>query len=299
VIPTGFEYAAPSNLNQAFALLQKHGEDAKILTGGHSLIPLMKLRLARPAMVIDLRKIKRLSGIHKKQLEPDKTLGLEIGAATTHAEIQRSEVVRKGWPLLAETAGEIGDVQVRNAGTIGGSVVHADPAADWPAALLACGATLVLASTQGERTLAAEDFFVGLLESAIRPGEILVAIRFPGRAKDAQAGGAYRKLAQSASGFALAGAAVELTVAGLQIATARVGITGVAERAYRPTRTEQALTGCALEENAIRNACAFAAEGIEPLADIHAGARYRASLARVLARRAVLAAVERARGNKR
>jgi carbon-monoxide dehydrogenase medium subunit len=298
VIPTSFEYAAPSNLNQALALLQKHGEDAKILTGGHSLIPLMKLRLARPSIVIDLRKIKRLAGIHKKQLE-DKTLGLEIGAATTHAEIQRSDVVRKGWPLLAETAGEIGDVQVRNAGTIGGSVVHADPAADWPAALLASGATLVLASAQGERTLAAEDFFVGLLQSAIRPGEILVAIRFPGRAKDGQTGGAYRKLAQSASGFALAGAAVELTVAGLQIATARVAITGVAEKPYRPKRTERALTGCALEEGAIRNACAFAAEGIEPLADIHAGARYRANLARVLARLAVLAAIERARGKKR
>jgi len=297
VIPTSFEYAAPASLNQALALLQKYGEDAKILTGGHSLIPLMKLRLARPSMVIDLRKIKRLSGIHRKQFEPEKPVGLEIGAATTHAEIQRSEVVHKGWPLLSETAGEIGDMQVRNAGTIGGSVVHADPAADWPAALLACGATLVLAGLQGERTVPAEDFFVGLMESAIRPGEILVAIRFPARAKGSS--GAYRKLAQSASGFALTGVAVELSVGDGQIATARVGITGVAEKAYRPRRTEEALVGCTLAEDAIRNACAFAAEGIEPLADIHASARYRAHLARVLTRRATLAAVERARGSKR
>ncbi len=297
MIPTPFEYAAPASLNQAIALLQKHGEEAKILSGGHSLIPLMKLRLARPSMVIDLRKIKRLTGIHRKQFEPDKPVGVEIGAATTHAEIQRSEVVRKGWPMLAETAGEIGDVQVRNAGTIGGSVVHADPAADWPAALLASGATIVLAGPQGERTVPAEDFFVGLLQSAIRPVEILVAVRFPGRPKGS--GGAYRKMAQSASGFALAGAAVELTVGDGQIASARLGITGVAEKPYRPKRTEEALTGCTLEEGAIRAACAFAAEGVEALADIHASSRYRRHLSTVLARRAVLEAIEQTRVKKR
>ncbi len=291
MIPTNFEYAAPASLNQALALLQKHGDEAKILTGGHSLIPLMKLRLARPSLVIDLRKIKKLTGIRRKQG------GLEIGAATTHAEIQRSDVVRKGWPLLAEAAGEIGDVQVRNAGTIGGSIVHADPAADWPAALLASEATVVLAGPSEERALAAEDFFVGLLQSAIAPGEILVAIRFPPRPKGS--GGAYRKLAQSASGYAIAGAAVELTLAEGQIASARVGITGVAEKAYRAKRTEAALTGCQLAEDAVRTACAFAAEGVEALADIHAGARYRKHLATVLSRRAVLAAIERARGKKR
>ena len=129
MIPTSFEYAAPASLSQALLLLQKHGEEARILSGGHSLIPLMKLRLARPAMVIDLRKIKKLVGIHRKQLEPDKPMGLEIGAATTHAEILDSDVVRKGWPLLAETAAEIGDVQVRNAGTIGvlTPLTHMDP----------------------------------------------------------------------------------------------------------------------------------------------------------------------------
>lgn len=297
MIPAGFEYVAPASLNQALALLAKHGDDAKVLTGGHSLIPLMKLRLARPAMVIDLRRIKRLTGIHKKQLEPDKMLGLEIGAATTHAEIERSELVRRGWPLLAETAGEIGDVQVRNAGTIGGSVVHADPAADWPAALLALGAVLVLASQQGERSLPAAEFFVGLLTSAIRPGEILVALRFPARPKGN--GGAYLKLAQSASGFALAGVAADVNVSDGHISSAQLGITGVGEKAYRPRRTEQALTGCPRHEEAVRAACALAAEGVEPLADIHAGARYRAHLARVLARRAVLAAIERARSQRR
>jgi carbon-monoxide dehydrogenase medium subunit len=296
VIPTSFDYAAPSSLKKALDLLQEHGEDAKILSGGHSLIPLMKLRLARPAMVIDLRRIKRLSGIRRKQLAPDQS-ALEIGAATTHAEVQGSPVVQKSWPLLAETAGQIGDVQVRNAGTIGGSVVHADPAADWPAALLASGASLVLAGPSGERTVAAEDFFVGLLQSAIRPDEILVALHFPARAK--QGGSAYQKMAQSASGFAIAGAAVELTLGDGRIAEARVGITGVADTPYRPKRTEQALAGCSPEESAIQNACTFAAEGVDPLSDIHAGARYRSHLARVLTRRAVLAALERARGKKR
>jgi len=291
VIPTTFDYVAPASLSQALALLAKHGDEAKILTGGHSLIPLMKLRLARPALVIDLRKIKKLSGIHKKQT------GLEIGAATTHAEIQRSEVVRKGWPLLSDTAGEIGDVQVRNAGTIGGSVVHSDPAADWPAALLASDATLVLAGPQGERAIPAEQFFVGLLQSAIAPGEILVALRFPTRPKGS--GSSYRKLAQSASGFAIAGVAVELCTAEGKIASARIGITGVGEHAYRPKQTEAALAGCAPDEAAIRSACASAAQGVEPLSDIHAGARYRAHMASVLTRRAVLSALEQTRGKKR
>jgi carbon-monoxide dehydrogenase medium subunit len=291
VIPSTFDYAAPVSLNAALALLQKHGEGAKILTGGHSLIPLLKLRLARPSIVIDLRRIKKLTGIRKKQG------GLEIGASTTHAEIQRSDVVKKGWPLLSATAAEIGDLQVRNAGTIGGSVVHADPAADWPAALLASDATVVLAGPAGERTLPAEQFFVGLLQSAIQPGEVLVALRFPVRPKGS--GSAYRKLAQSASGFAIAGVAAEVQLADGRIAAARLGITGVAEKAYRARRSEGALAGCAPEEGAVRAACASAAEGVEALADIHAGERYRKHLAAVLAQRAVLAALEQARGKKR
>ena len=173
MIPAEFDYAAPETLEEALALLAEHGDGAKILTGGLSLIPLLKLRLARPALVVDLRKIEGLRGIRSA------ADGLEIGAATTHAEIEGSADVQRVAPLLAETAGTIGDVQVRNAGTIGGSVVHADPAADWPAALIAADAAMVLRGSSGERTVPAEEFFVGLLESAAAPGEILTAIRVP------------------------------------------------------------------------------------------------------------------------
>lgn len=287
MIPARFDYAAPDTIDEAIELLQRHGEDAKVLTGGHSLVPMMKLRLARPGMVIDLRKIGGLRDIRRANGT------LEIGAAATHAQVMDSQDVRDACELLCETAGEIGDVQVRNAGTIGGSVVHADPAADWPAALLACGATMVLRGPGGERAVAAEDFFLGLMESAARPDEILTTIRVPA----SNGGGAYRKLAQSASGFALAGVAASVILDGGAIASARVGITGVSDRAYRPQAVETALAGCAPDEQAVADACQNATEGVEALADVHASARYRENLARVLTRRAVLAAAERARGS--
>lgn len=288
MIPAAFDYAVPETLDEALGLLEQHGDEAKVLTGGHSLIPLLRLRLARPSLVVDLRRINGLRDIREVGGE------LVLGAAATHAEIQASPEVQRLCPLLAETAAEIGDVQVRNAGTLGGSVVHADPAADWPAALLATGATFVLHGPTGERSLPAEEFFVGLLESAAQPGEILTAIRVP--ANPTGWAGAYRKVAQSASGFALAGAAVQLHLDGDAIASARVGITGVADHAYRAASVEAALTGCALDTGALQEACSTAAEGVEALADIHASARYRAHLATVLTRRAAEAAAARLRG---
>ncbi len=289
MIPTSFDYVAPESLDEAVALLQKHGDDAKVLTGGQSLIPLLRLRLARPGVVVDLRKLSDLGRIESAGE------ALEIGAAATHAEVMNSAAALEKCPLLSETAGEIGDVQVRNTGTIGGSLVHADPAADWPAAMLALGATMVLSGPQGERAVAAEDFFVGLLESAAQPGEILTGIRVTVPRQPAAR--AYRKLAQSASGFALAGAAVQLALDGDTIAEARIGITGVAEHAYRPREVEAALTGGALDASSVETACASAAEGVEVLEDIHAGAAYRGHLASVLTKRAVLAAIERAHGH--
>lgn len=288
MIPAAFDYTVPETLDQAIALLAKHGDDAKILTGGHSLIPMMKLRLAQPELVVDLRKIHSLVEIAVEGSE------LCIGAAATHAAIEQSARVRESCPLLVETAGQIGDLQVRNAGTIGGSVVHVDPAADWPAAMLAAGATMVLLGPDGERRLTAEDFFTGPLESAIGTAEILTAVRVP---VVAQGGGAsYQKQAQSASGFAIAGVAVQLSVEDTAIASVRVGITGVAATPYRPLEVEKGLTGSSTDEAAVRQACEPAAVGIEPLKDIHAGADYRANLARVLCRRATLAAISRARG---
>ena len=289
MIPASFAYVAPDSLDQAIKLLQEKGSDAKILTGGHSLIPLLKLRLARPSVVIDLQKIESMRGIRSAGG------GLEIGAATTHAEIEHSDEVQRTAPLLCETAGQIGDVRVRNVGTIGGSVVHADPASDWPAALLATGATMVLVGPSGERTVAAEDFFVGLLESAARAGEILTMVRIPAPDQPGQPrAGAYRKLAQSASGFALAGAAAQVTLRNRTIASARIGVTGVSDHAYRPQSVEDALSGAPANEEAVGKACASAAEGVQVLGDLHASSRYRAHLAVVLTKRAVLAAIERA-----
>jgi len=283
MIPAKFDYEVPANLGEALALLKEHGDDAKVLTGGHSLLPMMKLRLAQPAVVVDLRRCTELTGITRENGT------LSIGAATTHADIESSDEVRKAVPLLCETAANIGDVQVRNVGTVGGSIVHADPAADWPAAFLATDAVFELRGLDGQRDVAAKDFFIGLLETAARPGEILTRIRVP----VTEGTGSYRKLAQSASGFALAGAAVQLQVKDEKIVHANVGITGVADRAYRPQQVENALAGCPIVEDAVAQACAKAADGVDALEDIHASADYRTHLACVLTRRAVLAACGR------
>src|SRR5437764_15237315 len=173
MIPAQFDYVAPTTLDEALSLLAEHADDAKILAGGHSLIPAMKLRLAQPALLIDIARVKDLSYIRE---EGDHIL---IGAMTTHYELESSERLRKVCPLLPACAASIGDVQVRNKGTIGGSLAHADPAADWPAAVLALDAELVAASAQGERTIKATDFFVDMLTTALAPGEILREIRVP------------------------------------------------------------------------------------------------------------------------
>ena len=282
MIPAEFDYAAPATLDEALSLLQEHGDEAKILTGGHSLLPLMKLRLARPGMVVDLRKIDSLSAIAVDNGT------LRIGAAATHDTIQQSDIVSGHCSMLCECAGEIGDLQVRNAGTIGGSVVHADPAADWPAALLAADASMVLVGPAGERTVAASDFFVGLMESAIAEGEILTAITVPTQAAQ---GGAYLKMEQQASGFALCGVAALVEVDGGKVTSARVGITGVATAPYRAAAVEAAI-GDGLEA-----AAAHAVGGFTPLDDIHASSAYRSHLAAVFTRRALETAAARAGGS--
>ena len=282
MIPAEFDYAAPATLDEAIGLLQEHGDEAKILTGGHSLVPLMKLRLARPGMVVDLRKIDQLSAIGMDNGS------LRIGAAATHDAIQHSDLVSGHCAMLCECAGEIGDLQVRNAGTIGGSVVHADPAADWPAGLLAAAASMVLVGPGGERTVAASDFFVGLMESAIGEGEILTAVSIP--APSAQ-GCADLKMAQQASGFALCGVAALVQVEGGNVTSAKVGITGVANTPYRAAAVEAAVSG------GLEAAAGHAADGVTPLDDIHASSAYRSHLAAVFTRRALETAAARAGGS--
>ena len=282
MIPGSFEYFAPTGLDEALSLLQEHGDDAKVLAGGHSLIPTMKLRLAEPAVIIDIGRIGGLKGISESDGK------LVIGALTTHHELESSDLVQQRVPLLAQTAAEIGDVQVRNKGTIGGSLAHADPAADWPATILALDADLQIAGPNGERTVKATDFFQGLYETDLGDDEILTAIRLS--IPDGNTKGTYLKLHQVASGFALTGVAVVLTKAGDTCQSVAVGITGVSDAPYRASGVESALTGAALTADNIAAAAARAADGITALEDIHASEAYRQNLAQVYTRRAIEAA---------
>ncbi|MBI3403555.1 MAG: xanthine dehydrogenase family protein subunit M [Acidobacteria bacterium] len=280
MFPAHFDYVRPATVEEAVKLLAKHGDDAKLLTGGHSLIPAMKLRLARPQVVVDIGRIANLSYIRE-------TGGaIAIGAMTTHADIEASKTLRDKSPLLAETASHIGDAQVRNKGTIGGSLVHADPAADYPASILALDAEIDVVGPRGKRTIKAVDFFVDLLQSAVAADEIVTEIRVPATAKTV----AYVKTEQKASGFALAGAAVVIGPGGV-----RVGITGVAATAYRAAGVEKALAGqTSLTPDLIARASAQAAAGVDALGDIHASPEFRAHLAQVNTRRAIEKALTRA-----
>lgn len=284
MIPAQFDYVVPSSLAEAVSLLAQHPDEAKILAGGHSLIPAMKLRLAQPQLLIDIGRLKDLSYIREEGG------ALHIGALTTHYELESSERLRKVCPLLPACAASIGDVQVRNKGTIGGSLAHADPAADWPAAVLALDAELVATSAQGERTIKATDFFVDMLTTALTPGEILREIRVP--LSTSATGQSYQKLHHPASGFAVVGVAVSLVRQDDTCQGVSIGITGVAVKAYRATGVEQALTGRALDEQTIAAAVAHAADGIEPNGDLYASADYRRHLAQVYTRRAIAEAAK-------
>ena len=280
MIPVAFDYARPRSLDEALGLLAAHGEDAKLLAGGHSLIPAMKLRLAQPKILIDIDGIGDLRSINQQDGK------IAIGALTTHYEIESSDLLKQSCPLLPEVAGKIGDMQVRNKGTIGGSCVHADPAGDWPAAMLALDAEFEVVGRNGNRTIAAKDFFVGMLTSAIGPDEILKMIRVPATAKSA----AYVKFAQKASGFAIAGVAAIVDKQRKEVA---VGVTGVAPAAYRAASVEASLRGSDLSSATIASAAEKAADGVDPLSDIHASAEFRAHLARVQAKRALELAASR------
>ena len=287
MIPNNFDYFAPKTIEEALQLLEQHGEDAKILSGGHSLIPVLKLRLASPGVVIDIGRIAEL-----KTIKVDGST-ISIGANVTHAEIAANADLKTHCPLLTETAAQIGDQQVRNRGTIGGSLTHADPAADWPAAILALDAEIVARSSQGTRTIKAANFFLDLLTSAVESDEIVTEIRI---AKPAQpAASVYLKVPQSASGFAVVGVAAQLKVTNGKCEAAGIGVTGLAPKAFRATSVEAALVGKALDEAAISAASAKAdAEADDAMEDIHASGDYRRHLARVFAKRAVQAAAAKA-----
>jgi len=287
MIPAHFDYVRANTLDEALALLAQNA-DAKILAGGHSLIPAMKLRLAQPPLLVDIGRLKDLSYVREEAGQ------IRIGAMTTHYQIESSDLLKKICPLLPECAGAIGDVQVRNKGTIGGSVAHSDPAGDWPAAIIALNAELVAANKNGERSIKADDFFTDLLTTALEPGEILREIRF--NKPNGRTAQAYAKMHHPASGFAVVGVAANLTLDGSGgCQNAGIGITGVSAKAYRAAAVEAALRGKKIDDQTIAAAAANAASGVDVNGDLFASADYRRHLAEVYTRRAIAAAMKRAR----
>jgi len=287
VIPAAFEYFAPQSVKEALGLLEKHGDDAKLLAGGHSLLPIMKLRLAQPKVIVDIGRISGLDGIKADGQK------IAIGALVTHDAVEHNAVLKEKCPLLPETAAVIGDMQVRNRGTVGGSLAHADPAADYPAAVLALDAEVVATGPKGTRTIPVGQFFVEMLTTALGPNEIITEVRVPVQARGT--GAAYKKHPHPASGYAVVGVAAVVTVSGGKCERAAIGITGVAGKAYRASAVEKALAGQTLDEATVAKAAAHAADGVDPQGDLYASAQFRAHLASVYTKRAVLAAASRAK----
>jgi aerobic carbon-monoxide dehydrogenase medium subunit len=280
MIPNEFEYTAPATLQEALALVAD-GE-RKILAGGMSLIPLMKLRLAAPGEVVDIARVAGLGGIEERDGV------VRIGATATHHEVESSAIIRAKCPLLAECASHIGDVQVRNVGTMGGAVAHADPAADYPAALIALEARFRLVSAKSERVVDAADFFLDTFTTALEAGEIIVEVQVP--VEGASEGYRYEKVAHPASGFAVVGVAARIQKSGGKITMARIGVTGMGPKAFRAREAE-----LLLESGAdVAQAIATVGQGEDANSDLYAAGDYRRHLAQVYAGRAIAAAVSRA-----
>jgi carbon-monoxide dehydrogenase medium subunit len=284
MIPAVFSYESPRTLKEALALLESN-PDAKLLAGGHSLLPAMKLRLATPPALIDLGRIPDLDYIR------DTGDHVAIGALTPHAAVASSDLLRRLSPLVAEAADSIGDVQVRNRGTIGGSLAQAHPNADYPAAILALDAQIVTLTGTGEHVIPAREFFTGMFTTSLSGNEIITEVCVP---KTTGAGAAYKKFAHPASGYAVVGVAAVVSKRGNTIEAASIGITGVSGSPYRATAVENALRG--MPVSAIADASRHAADGIEALGDTFASSDYRRHLATIFTRRALEAALGRARG---
>ena len=279
MIPSSFEYFAPASLKEALKLLATYRDDAKLLAGGQSLVPFMKLRLAKPMYVIDLNRIPDLNYIRADGKS------IRIVALATHTEIENSGIIKRASSLLAQAAATIGDVQVRNQGTIGGSLAHSDPTADLPAAILALDAEMKASGPSGERWIKAEDFFVGFLTSSLEPDEILTEIKVPVWRGSKTA---YMKAGQRASGFAVVGVAVRLELEQNGICKdIGIGMTGVGDKPYRAGEVEKLLKGKKLELGLLERAASKVTAGVDPLEDINGSKEYRTHLARVYTVRAI------------
>jgi aerobic carbon-monoxide dehydrogenase medium subunit len=287
MIPPAFEYLRPATIPEAIALLQQHGDDAKILSGGQSLIPMMKLRIARPAYLVDINRIPGLSYVKEEGGF------LKIGGLTREAELEASPLVRSKYPILLDTAHVIADPQVRNLATVAGNLAHGDPANDHPATMLALGAQIVATGPRGERIIPIEDFFVTLFTTALQQGEILTEIRIP--SPPAHSGGAYFKLERKVGDFATAAVAAQVTLDGSgAVQKAGIGLTNVGPTPIKTKKAEDFLRGKKMDAASIAQAAQFAADQAQPSSDLRGPAEYKKGLVKELAKRALSRAAERA-----
>jgi aerobic carbon-monoxide dehydrogenase medium subunit len=286
MIPAAFEYFRPSTISEAIALLQRHGDEAKILSGGQSLIPMMKLRLARPGYLIDINRISGLSSIKEEGGY------LKIGGLTREAELENSPVVRSKYPIIVDTTHVIADPQVRNLATVGGNLAHGDPANDHPATMLALGAQVVATGPNGDRIIPIEEFFLSLFSTALQPDEILTEIRIP--IPPSRSGGAYFKLERKVGDFATAAVAAQVTLDNQGFCqTAGIGLTNVGPRPVKARKAENFLLGKQLDDANIRQTAQLASDESEPSADLRGPVEYKKGLVKELAKRALSRALER------
>ncbi len=287
MIPAAFDYRPARSVDEAIALLQQYGDEAKILAGGQSLIPTLKLRLAQPGVLVDLGRIPGLSYIREENG------AVAIGAMTTYTTLGRSDLLRQHFAIILDALAVLADRQVRNRGTLGGSMAHADPAADLTAVALALKGTIVAQGPSGTRTIAADDFFVDTFATALQPGEIITEIRLP--LLPAHTGSAYLKLENKASHYAVVGsAAVIMLDADSTCSSASIAITGASTKPTRAKAVEAVLAGKKLDETTLTEAASHAVDGLELVGDIHGSQAYRGQMCTVMTRRAILKAVERA-----
>lgn len=289
MIPASFDYVAPRNLDEGIRFLEEHGDDAKVLAGGHSLIPLMRLRLATPKYLLDINRVPGLEYIRESDYH------LHIGALTRYADVEDSLLIQSRYSALSDAAGHIADPLVRNMGTVGGNICHSDPANDLPATMLALKATMVAVGPGGERVISAEEFFVDTFETALKPTEILREVHIP-RTR-VGTGSAYMKLESRAGDLAVVGVAVRLTLdAQGTCESVGLGLTAVGTKVIQPKAAEAALTGKKLSDDEIRQSASLAAQEAQPTSDLRGTAEYKREMVRTLAARALRRAVERARG---
>jgi carbon-monoxide dehydrogenase medium subunit len=289
MIPASFDYVAPRNLDEGIRFLEEHGDDAKVLAGGHSLIPLMRLRLATPKYLLDINRVPGLEYIRESDYH------LHIGALTRYADVEDSLLIQSRYSALSDAAGHIADPLVRNMGTVGGNICHSDPANDLPATMLALKATMVAVGPSGERVISAEEFFVDTFETALKPTEILREVHIP-RTR-AGTGSAYMKLESRAGDLAVVGVAVRLTLdAQGACESVGLGLTAVGTKVIQPKAAEAALTGKKLSDDEIRQSASLAAQEAQPTSDLRGTAEYKREMVRTLAARALRRAAERARG---